>query len=155
MKTNKQIFITSGGLEEVKAELTFLKNVKRAEVTQRFEQAREFGDLSENSEYDGALEDQAMLESRIADLEGIFKQAQIVNPVFTSGLVSIGSTVTLDMEGETRKYTIVGRLEVDPSKQKISNESPLGSALLGAKIGQTVEINTPVSRYSCKVLQIK
>ena len=155
MKTNKQIFITSQGLEEVKAELTFLKNVKRAEVTQRLNNVREFGDLSENSEYDGALADQAMLELKIAELEGIFNQAQIVNPVFTEDLVSIGSTVTLDMEGEIGKYTIVGRLETDPSKQKISNESPLGSALLGARLGQTVEINTPSSRYRCKVLQIK
>lgn len=152
---NRKIFITSNGLEEVKAELTFLKNVKRAEVTQGLEIAREFGDLSENSEYDAALAGQAMLESRIAELEGIFEQAQIINPVCTQDLVSIGSTVTLDMEGEIEKYTIVGRLETNPSKQKISNESPLGSALLGTKTGQTVEINTPASHYRCKVLQIK
>jgi transcription elongation factor GreA len=155
LKTKKKIFVTSKGLEEAKDELDFLKVTRRVQVAQRLQNAREYGDLSENSEYDAALEEQTMLENRIAELDNLLKQAQVIKNAPLADFVVIGSTVTVEMDGEVDEFTIVGRLEADPSKKRISNESPVGAALLGAKIGETVEVATPIVRYKCKVLEIK
>ncbi len=153
---NISIFVTEKGLKEAKDELEYSKKVKRAEVTARIQQAREFGDVTENSEYDAAMDEQALMENRIVELEKILKSAKVISVSSTkSDFVIIGSTVAVEMDGEIDEFTIVGRVEADPSKKRISNESPLGQALLGAKTGESVEVTTPIVRYRCKVLEIK
>lgn len=154
-RVKKSVYLTAKGLSEAKAELEFFKNTKRAQVAELIHQAREYGDLAENSEYDAALEEQAMVESRISELENILKSAKVINNQRTEDFVVIGSTVKIEMDDGIDEFTIVGRVEADPSKKKISNESPLGLALVGAKKGETVDVATPIVRYKCKVLEIK
>ena len=151
----ENIYLTEAGLSEAKAELERLKKIKRAEIAERIHQAREYGDLTENSEYDTAMEDQALVENRIAELENILKSAKLITEEHTVDFVVIGSTVKIEMDDGIDEFTIVGRVEADPSKKRISNESPLGLALLGAKKGEEVEVTTPIVRYKCKVLEIK
>lgn len=154
-KTKINTYLTPKGLADAKSELDFLKKTKRAEIAQRIHQAREYGDLTENSEYDSAMEDQALTENRIAELEGILKNVKVIADEHNNEFVVIGSTVKIDMDGEIDEFKIVGRVEADPSKKRISNESPLGTALLGAQKGEEVEVTTPIVRYKCKVLEIK
>ena len=151
----KNTYLTSKGLSEAKLELENLKKNKRAEIAQRIQQAREYGDLTENSEYDQAMDDQGMVENRIAELEEILKHAKVIKEEHSNDFVVIGSTVKIEMDKEVDEFTIVGRVEADPSKKRISNESPLGMSLLGAKKGEVVEVTTPIVRYKCKVLEIK
>lgn len=151
----KTIYVTPQGLVDVKAQLQEFKKVKMVEVAQRIQRARELGDLNENSEYDAALEQQTMVEGKIAELEEIIKNAQVIKVVPKSDFVVIGSTVIIEMDGEIDEFTIVGKTEADPSKKKISNESPVGAALLGTKTGEEVEVSTPIVKYKCKVLEIK
>lgn len=152
---SKQVYLTSKGLAEAKAELEFLKKSKRVEIAERIHQAREYGDLTENSEYDAALEEQSLVESRISELENILKGAKVISAQHSEDIVVIGSTVKIEMDEGIDEFTIVGRVEADPAKKRISNESPLGSALVGAKKGEEVEVATPIVRYKCKVLEIK
>lgn len=154
-KSINKTFLTSNGLLEAKEELNFLKTTKRTEIAGRIHQARQYGDLTENSEYDSAMEDQALIENRIAELEGILKNVKVIAEQHTDNFVVIGSTVKIDMDGEIDEFKIVGRVEANPAKKRISNESPLGTALLGAKKGEEVEVTTPIIRYKCKVLEIK
>lgn len=147
--------MTLAGLEEAKKELDQLKNVSRLEIAERIQRAREFGDLSENSEYDTAIQDQTFVENRIVELEAILKDTQLINNTTRGDLVVIGSTVKVDIDGKSGEFTIVGSVEADPSKKRISDESPLGSALLGAKVGDDVEVSTPQVKYRCKVVEIK
>src|SRR3989344_4433077 len=147
------VYLTSLGLKESKAELEYLKKVKRAEIAQRINQAREYGDLTENSEYDSAMEDQALAENRISELENVLKGAKVISEERSSDFVVIGSTVKIEMDDGIDEFTIVGRVEADPSKKRISNESPLGMALLGTKKGEEIEVTTPIVRYKCKVLE--
>ena len=151
----KSVYLTPKGLTDAKEELAYLKKVKRVQIAERIHQAREYGDLAENSEYDAAMEEQALTESRIAELESILKDAKVISYASSSDFVVIGSTVKIDMDGEIDEFTIVGRVEADPSKKRISNESPLGVSLLGAKKGEVVEVTTPIVRYKCKVLEIR
>lgn len=151
----KNVYLTSHGFSKAREELDFLEKVKRVEIAQRINQAREYGDLTENSEYDSAMEDQALIESRISELGNILKDAKIISQERDSDFVVIGSTVKIEMEREVDQFTIVGRVEADPSKKRISNESPLGEALLGTKAGEEVEVTTPIIKYKCKVLEIK
>lgn len=153
--SSKSVYVTAKGLEEAKAELDYLKKTRRAEVALRIQRAREFGNLTENSEYDAALEEQAMVENRIEELENLLSSVQVIKTTAKSDFVVIGSTVKVEMDGETDEFTIVGRMEADPSKKLISNESPLGSSLLGSKKGETIEVTTPIVRYKCKILDIK
>lgn len=148
------VYLTSKGLEEIKKELTELKDIKKPEVLERIQRAGEFGDITENSEYDTAIDEQNLVENRILELEETLKSAQVIH-VQKSDFVIIGSTVVIDMEGEVDEFTIVGSVEANPSKKKISNESPVGSALLGAKVGESVVVATPIVRYKCKILEIK
>ena len=150
----KSVYLTPTGLAEAKAELEFLKKNKRAEIAERIHQAREYGDLTENSEYDSAMEDQSLIENRISQLENILKSVKIIDSEHDNEFVVIGSTVKVEMDEEIDEFTIVGRVEADPAKKRMSNESPLGSALLGAKKGEEVEVATPIVRYKCKVLEI-
>jgi transcription elongation factor GreA len=153
--STKSEYLTAKGLSEARTELEHLKKVKRAEIAQRIQTAREYGDLTENSEYDAAMEEQALVENRISELEDILKSVKVISERHEADFVVIGSTVKVEMDGEIDEFTIVGRVEADPSKKRISNESPLGSAILGARKGEEVEVTTPIVRYKCKVLEIK
>ena len=140
-------YLTKEGFEKLKLELHYLKTEKRKEVAWRIQQAKELGDLSENAEYTEAKNEQAFLEGRIIELENVLKIAIIIEP--TSGgtqslVVLIGSRLTISaQEGKTITLTIVGSQEADPKEGKISNESPMGRALLGHKAGDEVEIQAP------------
>lgn len=143
---NNETLITAEGLEKLKAELEDLKLVKRKEISEKIKTALAFGDISENSEYDEAKNEQAAVETRIAKLELMIKNAKVIKEAKQKGIVSIGSKVTIkDLEfDEVMEYTIVGSAEADPFEGKISNVSPLGKALLGKKIGEIIEVASPV-----------
>lgn len=153
LRPTKNIYLTSKGLEDAKTELNFLRKTKRQEIVERIKQAREFGDVSENSEYNAALEEQQLVEARIEELEKVLREAKIIESS-QNEIVSIGSTVKVKIGPEVNEFTIVGRVEADPSKKKISDESPLGKVLLGKKTGEEVEVITPDVRYKCKILEI-
>lgn len=152
---SKNTLLTPRGLSQLKEELEHLKSTKRTEVAAKIQQAREYGDLTENSEYDTAMDDQALTENRIIELESILKRVKVIDEKQANDFVVIGSTVKIEMDDGIDEFTIVGRVEADPSKKRISNESPLGTVLLGAKKGETVEVATPIVRYKCKILEIK
>ena len=154
-KPAKNTYLTAKGLADAKEELEYLKKTKRVVIAEKIHQAREYGDLAENSEYDAAMEEQALAENRITELEAILKSAKVIAKETDSQFVVIGSTVRIEMDDEIDEFTIVGRVEADPAKKRISNESPLGSTLLGAKKGEVVEVTTPIVKYKCKVLEIK
>lgn len=153
----KDVFLTVQGLEKVENELDDLKSVKRREVAERIKQALAFGDISENSEYDQAKNEQAKLEERIVKLENILRNAKLIDESeISTDVVGVGSRVLVeDMEFEEEmEYTIVGSAEADPYEGKISNESPVGSALLGAKTGEVVDVKVPDGIIQFKVLKI-
>lgn len=147
--------LTKGGLKILKAEYDELIKNKRPQVTRRIQRAREFGDLSENSEYDAAKDEQVIVQNRIAELEEILHKAKIIEPNNQTDFVVIGSTIMVEAEGEKDEFMIVGTVEADPARKKISNESPVGAALLGAKIGDEIEVATPIVRAKYKILKIK
>lgn len=154
----KEVILTQEGYNNMDKELNYLKTEKRAEIAERIKVALGFGDLSENSEYDEAKNAQAENEVKIAELENKLRHAKIIDEKeIDTDTVQIGNTVeVLDVEfNEKLDYTIVGSTEVNLSENKISNESPLGTALLGAKKGQTVEVNAPAGIMKYKVLDIK
>lgn len=154
---NKEIVVTHAGLAALEAELEDLKTVKRKEVAEKIKVARGFGDLSENSEYDEAKNDQAMVEARIADIESMLKNVKIIDQdELTTELIHIGSKVQVkDVEfDEVCTYQIVGSSEADPSNGRISDESPVGKGLLGHKVGETVEIETPAGVMQYEILGI-
>lgn len=156
----KQIFLTQEGKDSLEKELEQLVSVGRKEAAEKLKVARSFGDLSENSEYDEAKNDQAMLEARIADLEVMLKKAVVVNEnEINKETVNVGSTVvvsTTDREGKKvkREFKIVGSNEADPRNNKISDESAVGKALFGKKAGKTVEVETPLGIVKYKIVTI-
>ncbi|WP_432667479.1 transcription elongation factor GreA [Wukongibacter baidiensis] len=155
---DKEIILTKAGLKKIEDELDDLKAVKRKEVAEKIKQALAFGDISENSEYDEAKNEQAQLEERIAKLETILRKARVVDESeISKDIVSVGSTVkVMDLEfDEEVEYTIVGSAEADPYELKISNESPVGKALIGRKVGELVEVQIPDGVTKYKVLEIK
>lgn len=141
----EEVILTKEGKEELEKRLEFLKVTKRAEITERIKTAREFGDLSENAEYDAAKNEQAMIEGEILEIETKLKYAVIIKDSANKSMVSLGSKVEiLDEElGETFTYEIVGTTEADVDLGRISNESPIGNALLGKKAGERVEVKVP------------
>jgi transcription elongation factor GreA len=142
----KDVILTPEGLERLQRELDDLQTTRRREVAERIKEAREFGDISENSEYDDAKNEQMMLEQKIAQLEERLRSAQVVNPSeLSTDLVRVGVTVNVKDEktGDADKYTIVGSAEAKPSEKKLSNESPVGKALIGHKRGDTVDVALP------------
>jgi transcription elongation factor GreA len=141
----KDVLLTPEGLDKLKAEIEYLSNDKRREVAERIKEAREFGDISENSEYDDAKNEQAMLEARIATLEDKLRSASVIDASeLDSNVVRVGSVVNVkDDGGKSLKYTIVGSTEADPSQNRLSNESPVGKALLGRKNGDSVKVQLP------------
>ena len=138
--------LTIEGKEKLEEELHYLETEKRAEIGERIRVAREFGDISENSEYDDAKNEQGMMEARIAEITRILSEATVVSTPKRSSKVNIGSSVTVTMGGRERVFTIVGAAESDVAEGKISNESPVGAALLGHKKGDTVEATGPTGR---------
>ena len=138
--------LTPEGRQKLEEELHYLETEKRAEIGERIKVAREFGDISENSEYDDAKNEQGMMEARIAEISRILSEATVVNTPKRSSKVNIGSVVTVDMNGRERVFTIVGGAESDAAEGKISNESPVGSALLGRKKGDEVTTTGPTGR---------
>ena len=157
MEENKEVLLTQEGYDKIEKELEYLRTEKRAEVAERIKVALGFGDLSENSEYDEAKTAQAENEAKIADLENKIRYAKIIDESeIDTKTVQVGNVVKVfDMEFEEEEtYTIVGSTEVDLSQNKISNESPIGMALLGAKKNQIVEVNAPAGIIKYKVLSI-
>lgn len=156
---NKETILTAEGLKNLEEELEHYRTVRRQEIAERLKVAISYGDISENSEYDDAKSEQAFIEGRILELEQMIKTATIIDDSASkkSGLVSLGSTVLLkDLEtGEEETYTIVGTTEADPFKNRISNESPVGSAILGQKVKSVVIANTPAGELSYEILEIK
>lgn len=155
----KETILTAEGLEKLKEELAQRKGAIREEIVERLKEARAQGDLSENSEYDQAKEDQGKNEGRIIELEQMIKTATIIDDSASkaAGIVSLGSTVILkDLEtGDEETYTIVGTTEADPFENRISNESPVGAAILGQKVHSTVIAKTPAGELSYKIMEIK
>lgn len=143
---NDNFILTQEGKTKLEEELRYLETEKRAEIGERIKIAREFGDISENSEYDDAKNEQGMVEARIAEVSRILSEATVVTTPKRSNKVNIGSVVTVDMGGKERVFTIVGGAESDAAAGKISNESPVGSALLGHKKGDVVETTGPTGR---------
>ena len=142
----KDVILTPEGLEKLKQEIEYLSTTKRREVAERIKEAREFGDISENSEYDDAKNEQAMLEARIATLEDKLRSASVINAAELSpDVVRVGSQVEVKDAGSGKSltYTIVGSTEADPSANKLSNESPVGKALVGRKKGDVAKVTLP------------
>jgi transcription elongation factor GreA len=146
---NNEILLTREGLEELTVEIEQLKLVKRKEVAEKIKAALAFGDISENAEYDEAKNEQGEIEKRILKIENMIKNAKLIEEVSGNDSVKLGSTVkTRDIEyDEVMEYKIVGSVEADPMKGKISNVSPLGKALLGKKAGEVLEVSTPSGHY--------
>jgi transcription elongation factor GreA len=146
---SREVILTPEGLARLQEELTELQTVRRREVAERIKEAREFGDISENAEYDDAKTEQMMLETRIAQLEEKLRSAQVIDSKdLSTDVVQIGSTVHVKDEaiGKTQKFTIVGSAEASPSEMKLSNESPVGRALLGRKRNDIVAVQVPGGR---------
>lgn len=155
MQDQKELYLTQEGLDEIKKELEELIMVRRPEVINALKDARAQGDLSENAEYDAARTEQAIVESRIKELEAMVERAVVITKVNTD-VVSIGTKVTLEYidEEEEEEYSIVGSSEADPFTNKISNESPIAKAIMGLKVGSTVSVDSPNGKYDVKILAI-
>ncbi len=154
----KETILTHEGVAKLEEELRYLKTVKRKEVAERIKQAIAFGDLSENSEYDEAKNEQAFVEGRIVTLENLLRNAKVIDDEdISTDVVSIGVTVKLlDVEtNDVVEYTIVGSTEANPTENKISNKSPVGKALLGKPVGATVDIHVPDGVIKFKILEIR
>jgi transcription elongation factor GreA len=152
----KDVILTPEGLSNLKSELDELTTRRRREVAQRIKEAREFGDISENAEYDDAKNEQAMLEARIASLEDKLRSATVIDQSdLRTDAVGVGSIVHVkDESGKSTKYTIVGSAEASPGEMKLSNESPVGKALIGHKRGEQVVIATPRGKRKLKITKI-
>ena len=154
---SKEIILTYEGLKKLEGELENLKSVKRREIAERIKAALAFGDISENSEYDEAKNDQAYVEARIAHIENMLKNAKVIDEdEISTDLVGLGTKVkVLDLDDKDEvEYTIVGSTEADPSSFKISNESPVGSALMGMAAGSEIKITVPDGIISLKIVEI-
>lgn len=157
MIKDNTVYVTAEGLQKIKEELAHLCDVKREEVSYKLEIAIKQGDLKENADYHAAKEEQGFIEARIKDLEDSLRRAQIIKDTGPSTTVRVGSTVTiLDEEyGDEETYYIVGAHEADPANGRISNESPYGKALIGAKKGKTVAVETPGGQVRLKIMRIE
>ncbi len=154
IQAGKKFVLTQAGLDELSREFDKLVKEDRHQVIDRIQRAREFGDLAENSEYDAAKEAQSLLEARIAELQVVLHSAQVVEKSAESDFVVIGSKVVVQMNDEEHEFTIVGSMEANPAENKISNDSPVGKALLGLKAGETMEIGVGPVKSKIKLLQI-
>lgn len=158
MSEEKSYYMTEEGKEKLEKELDYLKTEKRKEVVERIKTARGFGDLSENSEYDAAKDEQAFVESRIATLEKMIRNAVIIeNDGANSDVVTLGKSVTfIELpDGDEETYTIVGSAEADPFEGRISNDSPMARSLLGKHVGEEVSVQTPGGEINVKIVSVK
>lgn len=161
MDDNKPVVLSPEGLKKLQDELEYLRITKRKEVADRLREARSYGDLSENSEYDDARNEQAFVEGRITMLENTLRNAVVIDDeaeeAAGAGGIRLGSTVVLkDLEyGDLLEYTIVGTVEADPSQNKISNESPVGKAIMGKSKGAVVEVEAPVGHIKYEIVDVK
>jgi transcription elongation factor GreA len=158
LATEKVFPMTLAGKEKLVQELEYLKTVKRKEVVERIKIARSFGDLSENSEYDSAKEEQAFVEGRITTIENMIRNAKIIEEgEIASDTVTLGRSVTFVElpDGEEETYTIVGSAEADPFEGKISNDSPIAKSLIGKKVGDQVTVQTPGGEMNVRIISIK
>lgn len=155
MKKEQVIYLTPQGFLDLEAELNDLKLNKRPAVIQALQEARALGDLSENAEYDSARNEQAQVEGRIKELEFKLEHCQVMDGG-NKDIVSVGSTVTIDYvdDDDTEVFSIVGSMEADPFENKISNESPIGKAILGKKVGDICDVPSPIGSYQVKVVKI-
>ncbi len=149
----KSFYVTSDGLEKLREELDDLVNVQRKKIAAALKEAKEFGDLSENASWDDAKERQAFIEGRIAEIENILKNAVAIEKG-KGDIVAVGSTVHVELEEGEQQFSIVGSTEADPELGKISNESPIGKALLGKKPGDEVEVQVPAGTITYKITKI-
>jgi transcription elongation factor GreA len=154
MDANHKILMTKEGLAELKAEYDALVKVKRPAVVTRLSDARDLGDLSENSEYAAAKQDLAFIDGRIVELEEILHGAKVIAN-HKKGQVDVGCVVTLHVGGKKETFTVVGEWEADPASKKISHSSPLGKALLGKKVGDTAEVEAPAGKVLYKITHIQ
>jgi len=156
--SDKEVILTQDGLKKLEDELENLKSVKRREVAERIKVAIGYGDISENSEYEDAKNEQAFIEGRIITLEKMLRNARIINnDDINTDVIGVGNTVIVeDLEfGDTMEYTIVGTAESDPLNNKISNESPVGKAIIGKQKGSVVDVNVPAGVIQYKIVDIK
>ncbi len=151
----QQTYLSREGIESLEKELQELKTKKRQEIAKRLQEAKDLGDLSENAEYFEAKEAQSFNENRIAELQELLKNAVTIEASSKDDIVGIGSTVEVKSDNNTEIFRIVGSAEANPQEGKISNESPLGRAFLGRKIGEEVEINTPGGINKYKIIKIE
>lgn len=156
MDDSKTVVLSPEGLQKLQEELDYLRNIKRREVAERLKEARSHGDLSENSEYDDARNEQAFVEGRIATLENTLRNARLIEETGTGDVVRLGSTVKLkDLEyGDILEYSLVGSVEADPSRNKISNESPVGRAILGKAKGVVVDVDAPAGTIQYEIIDV-
>lgn len=155
--SRKEVILTAEGLKQIQDEISHLSTVKREEVAERIRAARDFGDITENSEYDDAKNEQAMLEHRISLLQEKLLRARVIkDSEIDTEKVSVGNTVTLrdNDAGEIRIYTLVGSAEADPAKARLSNESPVGQAIIGKRVGDVVTVPVPVGFLNYEILAI-
>ncbi|MFB6469364.1 transcription elongation factor GreA [Cytobacillus sp. Hz8] len=157
MSQEKEFPMTLAGKEKLEQEFEYLKTVKRKEVVERIKIARSFGDLSENSEYDSAKEEQAFVEGRITTIENMIRNAKIIHEDASGDTVSLGRSVTfIELPGgEEETYTIVGSAEADPFEGKISNDSPIAKSLMGKRVGDEVVVQTPGGEMNVKIISVK
>lgn len=153
-KDSKQVYLTATGLKALQEEYDDLVNNKRHSIATRIQKAREYGDLSENAEYAEAKDEQSFIEGRILELEQILQNVSVIEQTDTDS-VQLGATVKVHINGKDDSFSIVGAQEADPRLKKISHESPLGKALIGKKVGTTVEVDAPVGKITYKILSIE
>ncbi|MCI0343860.1 MAG: transcription elongation factor GreA [Chloroflexi bacterium] len=151
---NKPTYISKEGLDRLRAELEEIVTLRRPEIAQRIHDAKEHGDLTENAEYEDAKNEQAFVEGRIAQLESMIKNASIIDETHSNDHVEIGSTVKVKGPDGSESFTIVGSAEAKPTEGRISNESPVGRALLGRKKGESVTVSVPAGDFSYKIVAI-
>ena len=151
---NKPTYISREGLDKLRVELDEMVNARRPEVAQRIHDAKEHGDLTENAEYEDAKNEQAFVEGRIATLETLIKNATIIDEKTSTEHVQIGSTVVVESQDGKEKFQIVGSAEARPAEGRISNESPVGRALLGRKTGETVVVRVPAGDFPYRIVRI-
>ena len=152
-------FLTQEGFQKLQDELEYLRTQKRKEIADRLHEAMEGGELIENAEYEAAKNEQAFVEGRIQELEALLATARVIEPEagdHPEGLVTVGSTVTIQETGfDAETYTIVGAAEANPREGKISNESPIGKAILNHEVGESVTVETPSGMYKVKIIKVK
>lgn len=155
MRTQKPVPVTRDGLERLTAELEELKSVKMPQITEAVAEARSHGDLRENAAYDAARHDQMMTKRRIDELEAMLRHVEIIeSSAVRSDVIGLGSRVTVEFDGDEEIYTIVGAIEAKPTAGMISNESPIGRALIGKRVGQVADVSTPSGISPVKIVAI-